>query len=116
MLHVRLERNSFSCYARSSIIVWSCAGGWPQDPRLKELGQRAILPKGTDTGSNDQSEDPAAAYRRLRHTLGIAEGPSEIPQGKKAFLSAGLSLSAAAKATVFAGSTSLLPAAEMTLG
>ncbi|CAL5227246.1 g10175 [Coccomyxa viridis] len=58
-----------------------CQRGWPQDPRLKELGQRAILPKGTDTGSNDHCEDPPAAYRRLRHTLGIAEGPSEIPQG-----------------------------------
>ncbi len=73
-------------------LLWflPCPGGWPQDPRLKELGQRAILPKGTDTGSNDQAEDPPAAYRRLRHSLGVAEGPSEIPQGE-ILLFAGLS-------------------------
>lgn len=61
---------------------FSFAGGWPQDPRLPDLGQRAILPKGTNTGSDGQSEDPSAAYRRLRHSLGVAEGPSEIPQGR----------------------------------
>lgn len=40
-----------------------------------------MLPKGTDTGNSGQSKDPCAAHRRLRHSLGVAEGPTEIPHG-----------------------------------
>lgn len=103
-----------SCPLLASSFVWCCAGGWPQDPRLRELGQRAILPKGTDTGGNDQCQDPAAAYRRLRHSLGVAEGPSEIPQGVMLFItdpSASVAICFLARASSLkATSTSLIRA------
>ena len=66
--------------ASRPLSIITSADGWPLDPRTPELGQRTILPKSAEAALElppaDQEE-----YRQWRHSLGIAEGPSEIPPG-----------------------------------
>ncbi len=63
---------------------WLPAGPWwRRDPRLGQLGYRALVP----TAAAGVSEQAAAAavgeeeYRRLRYSLGVAEGEVEMPSG-----------------------------------
>jgi transferase CAF17, mitochondrial len=65
---------------------------WRPDPRLTQLGLRALLPSAdthndssvTDTAAavpNSAQTVPWTAYKRFRWQLGVAEGDSEIPSG-----------------------------------
>jgi len=55
---------------------------WHRDPRLPELGLRAVLPSSQPpSGLSPTSEEE---YRRLRCMLGVAEGETEIPAEKAA--------------------------------
>ena len=63
---------------------------WRPDPRLTQLGLRALLPHAgthndssiTDTAAavpSSAQKVPWTAYKRFRWQLGVAEGDSEIP-------------------------------------
>lgn len=62
---------------------WLPAGPWwRRDPRLGQLGYRALVP----TAAAEVSEQAATAvgeaeYRRLRYSMGVAEGDLEMPSG-----------------------------------
>ncbi len=62
------------------------ANPWPQDPRLRALGLRAVLPRGeAPPGALDgasASDAAAIAYRLWRLRQGVAEGSDEIPAGE----------------------------------
>ncbi|KAF4697642.1 Iron-sulfur clusters incorporation protein, partial [Perkinsus olseni] len=51
-----------------------------EDPRVKELGVRAILPKENSNDADPQSTE--SAYRRLRVGLVVPEGPQEMTPDK----------------------------------
>ncbi|KAF4696531.1 mitochondrial import inner membrane translocase, subunit [Perkinsus olseni] len=51
-----------------------------EDPRVKELGVRAILPKDDSNDAEPQSTE--SAYRRLRVGLVVPEGPQEMTPDK----------------------------------
>lgn len=55
--------------------------GWAPDPRLPQLGLRAVLPRG---GEGEAAGGAAGweAHRRWRMLHGVAEGDSEIPSGE----------------------------------
>ena len=66
-----------------------------EDPRLPSLGYRGLVRRHCDDGSpggNDSfiealpgsDEDVRASYTKLRLSLGVAEGPKEIPPGSVA--------------------------------
>lgn len=71
-----------NCHALSRLVeqAGTSADGWPLDPRTPELGQRTILPKSAEGALELPPADPGQ-YRQWRHSLGIAEGSSEIPPG-----------------------------------
>lgn len=58
-------------------------GPWLPDPRLAELGWRAVAPLQPDAPAGC-SAVPEQAYRMLRYALGVAEGETEIPAGQAA--------------------------------
>ncbi|KAG2449413.1 hypothetical protein HYH02_005562 [Chlamydomonas schloesseri] len=75
------------------MAAWGAAAGagggvppagpwWRPDPRLPQLGYRALVP------AADAAEVAATAgeeaYRAWRYSLGVAEGESEIPAGQAA--------------------------------
>ncbi|PRW58166.1 transferase mitochondrial [Chlorella sorokiniana] len=55
--------------------------GWLPDPRLPQLGLRAVLPRGEEGEATGGSAD-WEAHRRWRMLHGVAEGDSEIPSGE----------------------------------
>ncbi|PNH12885.1 putative transferase CAF17, mitochondrial [Tetrabaena socialis] len=60
---------------------------WRRDPRLPELGFRALLPAGeAPSAANGGAVCGASGedYRALRYELGVAEGEQEIPVGQAA--------------------------------
>lgn len=77
----------------SDYRVWACFGGgsdgasapaaagpgWAPDPRLPQLGLRAVLPAGE--GGGESGGGDWRAHRRWRIAHGVAEGDTEIPSG-----------------------------------
>lgn len=53
-----------------------------QDPRLPELGCRAVLASGSQPAAADAAVADALSYKRWRLELGVAEGDTEIPSGE----------------------------------
>ncbi|KAL4431114.1 hypothetical protein ABPG75_006370 [Micractinium tetrahymenae] len=57
--------------------------GWAPDPRLWQLGLRAVLPVGDSSSSSGSgSSSDWREHRRWRMLFGVAEGDSEIPTGE----------------------------------
>lgn len=56
--------------------------GWLPDPRLPQLGLRAVLPRGEE-GEGAAGSSGWEAHRRWRMLHGVAEGDSEIPSGER---------------------------------
>ncbi|CAL8469817.1 g9359 [Coccomyxa elongata] len=81
-MDVRDVSDSFDVWARFGIKSSEKAleDGWPIDPRTEKLGQRTILPKGAEPALELPASD-SALYEQWRHSMGVAEGPSEIPSG-----------------------------------
>jgi len=48
------------------------------DPRAQGLGKRAWIPSFSDVANCDNE----ATYHDIRYSIGVAEGPEEIPSGK----------------------------------
>lgn len=78
--------DSYTAWARFGSGILLDAGAenqtkaWPRDPRLNELGRRAVVD--TECGSNHLTAvADAAKFRSWRIELGIAEGPEEMPAG-----------------------------------
>ncbi len=61
-------------------VFWMAEPGAYPDPRLPELGQRRIAPKG------DGDTDGSAAYHAHRLSLGITEGAAELGEGTTLWL------------------------------
>lgn len=55
--------------------------GWAADPRLPQLGLRAVLPAGQGPAVGGGGGEGWRAYRRWRILQGIAEGDAEMPTG-----------------------------------
>lgn len=55
--------------------------GWAADPRLPQLGLRAVLPADAVGGGGGSDSSSWQAYRRWRIVHGVAEGDTEIPTG-----------------------------------
>lgn len=56
------------------------AGAWVIDPRLPELGSRAVLP-GSPPSADGAASIYGREYRSWRIEHGVAEGNTEIPAG-----------------------------------
>lgn len=56
--------------------------GWAPDPRLPQLGLRAVLPRGGE-GEGAGGSCGWEAHRRWRMLHGVAEGDSEIPSSEE---------------------------------
>ncbi len=66
------------------VLLQTGAGPWQLDPRLPELGLRAVLPKAVGeppSPSSAAAVDDWRDYRRWRFQQGVAEGDGEIPTG-----------------------------------
>lgn len=76
-------RDKLACSTESSVPAVLPAG-WHADPRLPELGLRAVGPAGAGApasgvpGAGQGSEE---GYRAWRYRHGVAEGEIEIPRG-----------------------------------
>ncbi len=56
--------------------------GWAPDPRLWQLGLRAVLPAAdSSSSSNSGGSDGWREHRRWRMLFGVAEGDVEMPTG-----------------------------------
>lgn len=56
----------------------------PADPRLPTLGHRGLVRHDEGRGASAQPRSDGSAeklYLRHRYSLGVAEGPTEIPEG-----------------------------------
>ena len=62
------------------------ADDWYSDPRLSDLGQRAVLQKDSSPVSDDASEADPADFQLWRIQQGVAEGDIEMPSGVAAAL------------------------------
>ncbi|KAI3433424.1 hypothetical protein D9Q98_003239 [Chlorella vulgaris] len=56
--------------------------GWAPDPRLQDLGLRALLPAGVDGGGKGVAAASWRDHRQWRILQGVAEGDTEIPSGE----------------------------------
>ena len=87
---VRIQDGS-SEYVVCASLNGDMAGGrfaaFCEDPRLGSLGYRGLLPRGDGENASylegiaSSKEEIAASYTKLRLSLGVAEGPREIPPG-----------------------------------
>lgn len=86
---------SLTMHSRTHVSLH--AGPWWQDPRIPELGLRGLFdaqqlpPPPPEAGGTSSRKQRAAgmsvvnedAHRRWRYQLGIAEGDTDIPSGRK---------------------------------
>ena len=70
-----------ACIPTASAL--SSAGRWPSDPRLPQLGQRAVLgAEDRPSFLGDEQQTDSVEYRRWRIEQGVAEGRDEIEGGQ----------------------------------